>query len=207
MKKEIDFKYALLLIIVAVICFMGVGFAAFTNTLTIKSSAEVTADENNFKVLFSSNSTSNSTTAITPTKNPTTLTANSATVSDLTLSNLGATFTQPGQSVTYTAYVRNTGVYDAYLKSVSVGPKTCTAKTGTTETLVTQACNGISVSVKIGNDTALTQSNSSISGHKLEKSTYETVVVTFEYKTGSAYADGDFSVVFGDITLDYSTAP
>ena len=70
--------------------------------------------------------------------------------------------------------------------------------------MVEAACNGISVSVKVGNET-FTGSNGSISNHLLALNAYEDVVVTIEYASGATRADGDFEVSFGDIILTYDS--
>ena len=70
--------------------------------------------------------------------------------------------------------------------------------------MVEAACNGISVSVKVGNET-YTGSKGSITNHLLAIDAYEEVVVTIEYKSTASRADGDFEVAFGDITLTYNS--
>ena len=45
----------------------------------------------------------------------------------------------------------------------------------------------------------------SITGHTLAKASGELVTVTLEYEAGADRADGDFTVAFGDITLNYSS--
>ena len=70
--------------------------------------------------------------------------------------------------------------------------------------MVEAACNGISVSVKVGNDT-YTGSMDSITNHSLDLDDYEEVVVTIEYASNASRTDGDFEVAFGDITLTYDS--
>ena len=70
--------------------------------------------------------------------------------------------------------------------------------------MVEAACNGISVSVKVGNDT-YTGSMDSITNHLLALNAYEEVVVTIEYTSTASRADGDFEVAFGDIILTYDS--
>ena len=54
---------------------LSVGFAAFSNTLTIQSQASVAPDANTFKVVFSNKSDSEDTNDVTPTVTPTTISA------------------------------------------------------------------------------------------------------------------------------------
>ena len=201
---------------------LSLGFAAFTNTLTIKSSAEVTVDSSAFNVDFStaSNTVTAGTVAGTPspaTGGPTAANAtidNSAAAS-AQITGLKATFTAPGQSVTYNFYTKNAGALKAYLTNVAFATptKTCTAKTGTTQTLVDAACNGISLTLTLGSEN-FTQSTAraafaTATAHDLEKNgetgDYEAVQVVIAYAANSAQADGDFDVAFGDITLTYSS--
>ena len=187
------------------------GYAAFSNTLTISSSAEVKPDASTFNVDFSSSNSAVVTNNITPTLSATAtgFSATDATIdntNDPTVSNLKATFTAPGQSVTYTFYAYNAGEYIAYLNSIAFqGNKTCTAKTGTTQSLVDTACNGISLSAKVGSEAATSTSIASITGHRLAINGADEIVVTISYATGSGRADGDFDVTLPNIVLSYGS--
>ncbi len=189
-----------------------IGYAAFSNTLTISSAAEVRPDSSAFNVDFSSSSSSVVANPITPTLSTTAtgFTATNATINNATdpvISNLKATFTEPGQSVTYTFYSYNAGQYVAYLNSIVFeGTKTCTAAQGTTQSLVNTACNGITLSAKVGSEAATTTSVATISGHTLGINTAEEIEVVISYEAGSGIADGDFDVTLPDIVLTYASA-
>ena len=205
-----------LIIMIALIAVVGVsiGFAAFSSSLLIKSSLSVDPDSSTFSVVFSSSSTALETNAITPTVNPTTLTASSATINNSgkypTIENLEATFTEPGDSVSYTFYARNTGKYDAYLTSIvfqnltSGVFKTCKATDGTNSELVTSACSSISATVTVGSESATTTKQITTE-HKLAQNSSETVTVTLSYAANGARADEPFEVTFGNIYLTYGT--
>ena len=206
---------------------LSLGFAAFTNTLTIKSSAAVTVDDSTFNVDFSKQSASVVDGTLSGTPNPAT---NGPTAADATIDNsaagapqitgLKATFTQPGQKVTYSFYTKNAGALKAYLTNVNFANatggsanKVCTAKTGTTQSLVDTACQGISLKLTLGSE-AFTESKAranftTATAHDLTKNgeagDNEAVTVEIEYAEGSGQADGDFDVTFGDITLTYSS--
>ena len=194
---------------------LTLGFAAFSNTLTISSDANVTPDASTFNVDFSSSDSSLATDPIVPVKNPSSLVAGEGTInntSNPTVSGLSATFKEPGQKVTYTFYARNVGEYVAYLNSINFNnvasgstPKKCTAGDGSTDALVQAACDDITLSVKVGSESETTGSLSSISGHSLAKNASEQIIVEIEYNAGGDRADGDFTVEFGDITLVYSS--
>lgn len=219
---------AIIALIVAVIS-LSLGFALFSATLTIKPSAEVNTDPSVFSVKFSSSSSELLTAQITPSTTNNGVTGDKANISDTTISGLKAHFTKPGQSATYTFYAYNNGDLDGYLKSINFGTvdsggnKKCTPTTTTSSgsvtsnpassNLVTEACNGITLTVKVGNGgeeepaiITAAQTNDSISSHKLTKKKSEKVEVVIEYKQDAQVADGDFDVKFGDITLTYKTA-
>jgi hypothetical protein len=216
MKKNKSSKIIALVALVVAIVSLSIGFAAFSSSLKISSSAKVSPSSSTFSVKFSSSNTSLATSAITPTKSPTTITATNASISNSTnptISGISATFTEPGQSVVYTFYAYNSGQYDAYLKSIvyanasgGSSSKVCTAGTGTTDTLVQAACDDISIKVKVGSLSEVSGSKSSITGHSLLKGAYEQITVTITYASSGDRADGDFTVAFGDITLLYKSA-
>ena len=207
-------SYKMIAIIAILVGAIGVavGYSAFSSTLKITSSAEVTPDSDKFSVVFSSSDQSVQTNNITPTLNKTVtgFSATAATIDnttgDPTVSNLKATFTEPGQSATYSFYAYNAGEYIAYLKKIEFdGSKTCTARQGTTQSLVTSACNGISLSVQVGSENATTSTVNSITSHGLAVDTAEAVTVVITYASESAIADGDFDVSFPDIKLTYKS--
>ncbi len=204
---------------------LSLGFAAFSNTLTIKSSAEVKVDNSVFNVDFSKVSASVQDGTVTPTLSPATgepaaFAGGAATIDNsgsgvAVIKDLKATFVKPGESVTYNFYTKNAGALKAYLTNVAFATptKTCTAKTGTTQTLVDSACQGISLTLTLGSE-SFTQTTAraaftSATAHDLEKNgetgDYEAVTVVIAYAANSAQADGDFDVTFGDITLNYSS--
>ena len=205
------YKYIAVAALLLGIVGVTLGYAAFSSTLNITSSAEVTPDSSTFNVDFSSSNSSVQTNNITPTlsANVTGFSATAGQINntgDPTISNLKATFTEPGQSATYSFYAYNAGQYIAYLNSVVFsGNKTCTARTGTTQSLVDTACNGISLSVKVGTEAATTTSVSTITGHSLGINGAEEVIVVISYASGSGIADGSFDVTLPDVVLTYNS--
>lgn len=194
---------------------LSIGFAAFSNVLNIQSSANVKPDSSTMNVDFSSTENKVEIAEIAPTATPNTLIATNAVIDntgDPTISNLSATFTEPGQSVVYKFYAYNAGELKAYLKSIVFGnvtgqnaTKICTSAEGTTDALVQKACEKISVKIKVGNELETSTGKASITAHDLAKGTSELITVTLEYGAGAERADGDFSVAFGNISLNYSS--
>lgn len=215
MRRKRNSKKLIIVCLMIVVMGLSIGFSAFSNTITIKAGANVKPSATAFSVVFSSSADELETNVITPTLNPSNLTAAPGVISNVdepTISGLGVTFVEPGQSATYTFYSYNSGQYTAYLKKISFGevdgsslPKVCTASTGTSQSLVDQACNGITLSVQVGEDSAVTETTEGISGHTIEKGDSEQITVVISYESGATVADGDFQVKFGDIKLNYSS--
>lgn len=221
MEKDRSTKVIAIVALLVGVVGLSLGFAAFSNTLTISSSAEVTPDPTTFNVDFSATQTGAvSTSPVTPTLTPTGVTGFEAT--DATIDNSGvgtpkitglhATFTEPGQKATYTFSAKNIGEYEAFLKSIAFEnvtgestTKVCTPGTGTTAALVTAACEDINVSIKVGSEAVATGSVGSITNHSLAIDANDPIEVTIEYATNGHRADGDFTVAFGDIVLTYSS--
>ncbi len=206
----------ILAVLAVFVGFVSIGFAAFSETLIISSNAMIKPDSSAFKVAFSSSSTELATDKISGVGSGG-AEGGSATIDNdgdsPTISDLTAKFTDDGQSVTYTFYVRNDGAYTAYLNDITFNyvdgesqAKVCTAidSTNTTGSLMTAACNDITLTVAVGGVEA-TGTMNGISEHNLDKSSYETVVVTIAYASNDNLSDGDFTVEFGDITLSYSS--
>ena len=213
MERDRSAKIIAIVALCVAIVGLSVGFAAFSNELTINSNATVSPNASDFDVNFSTSNTSEQDGTVIG------VGTNSATAENATINNsnsptitgLKANFTEPGQKVTYSFYDHNAGKYVAYLNNVTyanvsgkTATKVCTAGVNTDATMVEAACNGISVSVKVGSET-YTGSMDSITNHSLGLDGYEEVVVTIEYASDASRADGDFEVAFGNITLTYDS--
>ena len=195
---------------------LSIGFAAFSNTLSIKSNALVNPDSSNFSVVFSTNASTLQTNPVNP---------NSATYGDPgtinnregnpRLTGLHAKFTEPGDSVTYSLYVLNNGKYDAYLTNLNFDPQTgnsfikCISGVGTTDALTQAACADMYVTVQVGNETFYSNAQAGLSNtlnnHLLLKGSSEQVIVTITYADNNHYVDGPASILLGDIQLQYRT--
>lgn len=221
MEKDRSSKIIAIVALVVAVIALSVGFASYSSKLNISSSASV-SPVNNFKVLFSSSSSSLATDNITATvSNAENVSATPATINNgnaiPSLSGLSATFSEPGQSAEYTVYVTSSE-YDAYLKTITYGIvdadnssyKKCTATDAdtTNASSVAAACDSINLKVSVAGKDKTTEASNSLSditGNLLEKGAFKEVKVTIEYATNGAKADGDFGVTFGDISLGYDT--
>ena len=152
---------------------LSIGFAAFSNTLTIKSNAAVNPDSATFSVKFSKVSNADQTGPsykITPTLTHTgaeyavgSYDATNFGASDgeidstnpLLFKDLEAHFTAPGQTVGYKLYIRNTGSYTAYLTNVNfkniAGKQVAKECSGEVTTALKNAvCSDITITLRIG---------------------------------------------------------
>ncbi len=215
MEKNRSGQFIALLALIVAIVGVSVGFAAFSSALSIQSSATVTPDKSTMNVDFSSSDTAVVTNDIKPTTTPSTVEATDATIdnsSDPVIKNLSATFKEPGQKAVYTFYAYNAGELEAFLKSIvyenvssKSSNKVCTAGEGTTDALVQKACDGIFLKVKVGTEAETSSGIASINNHSLAKGVSEEITVTLEYASNAERVDGDFTVSFGDVTLNYSS--
>ena len=201
--------------LVVAIVTLGVGFAAFSTTLNISSSANVSPNSDDFKVQFSTTEyavdTTNSSCKIIEGMGTNGGIGGIGCVKSNSISDMAIVFTQPGQSVDFRIYIHNTGQYDAYLKSIMwnniVGENTykkCAASTtdstAATPSLVSAACEGITISYDYN---GVSYDFGDLSGLKLEigQTSYLDLHVLYE----GARADGPFNVEFGNISLEYGT--
>ena len=207
MEKTRQIKILSIIALVLAISAMTLGFAAFSTTLNISSSASVNPNSSDFAVKFSTSQDSLVVNAVTPSNISGNVTATNGVIENgasPTLTNLSATFTSPGQYVEYTVYARNEGAYTAYLNNVNfIGNKKCRGSSGTTDSLVQSACNSIGVTVTIGSNTYST--TSPVTGHPLAQNTGEEIKVRLEYASNGASADGAFEIKLPSVALVYST--
>lgn len=200
---------------------LTIGFAAFTTTLTIESSAEVSPASTTLNVVFSSSQSSIATNApAVSTSGVSGASGGTATLTGTRVSGLKANFTKPNQTVTYTFYVYNASAYTAYLHRINflnitgTSPatnKVCESKSTSSNPAsnnIDNACNGISVTITVDGYSATetkTEANLASANKSINTNTGKVVTVAITYASGSAEADGDFTVEFGDIELKYSS--
>lgn len=218
MEKRRQIKILSIVALVVAIMGMSLGFAAFSTTLNISSSASVTPSSNDFKVVFSSSESyvaQGGEYMFVAGTNSNGATSMTASIGGTNLYDVDVSFTAPNQSVTYSFYIHNVGEYDAYLTEIYATDPTgngtviwCepvdNSENGATEALVRDACEGIGVSIDFGEKT-YSLGDFSIYSEKIEKGTSRLVELTISYKEGSALADGPFDVYIGDIFFNFST--
>ena len=207
MEKERQSKVLAIVALVVAVAGLSLGFAAFSQTLSITSLADVTPNKGEvFVVEFEGDSTN--TVAGVGSEGAT---AEAATIENgTTLSGIKAHFTAPGQTVTYTFKAANNGAIEAFLNKVTftaAETAKCTAKAGdngASATTMARACGNITVKVSVGGTEFSTTQDVS-NTHSLAVGDDETVIVTITYGgTPAEQADGDFDVNLGSISLKYS---
>ena len=115
-------KITVAALIVAVLS-LSIGFAAFSNSLNIKSSANVNPSDKDFKIVFSKERdtfvSGNEIISATGDINENTKKGSINDTGD-TLYNLETEFTTPGESVEYSLYIKNIGAYNAVLNKLEI---------------------------------------------------------------------------------------
>ena len=211
-----------IIILLFVIAGISIGFAAFSNTLSINSSAHVIPNASDFSIVFANNYNLNDLDvgSVNP-SNLSTGTGSNGTINNSAqggpqLTGLSASFTQPGQTVIYDLYIVNNGHFDAYLTDLvfnnvagAASPKTCNRVTegynesqwATSENLNT-ICDNISVSIEL--DGNQYDSTSDLENLLIEKGSYKSLKVIVNY-SGSTYANGPMVIRLGSISITAST--
>ena len=203
MERHRQVKMLSIIALVIAIVGMSLGFAAFSTTLSISSSASVNPSGEDFKVVFSSSSTGAETSIIYPTSGEELATP--AKVNGLSLSDIHVSFSKPGDYVLYSAYIYNAGKYDAYITDINFGNKTCVAESGTTESLMQKACDDIYIMLAgIGGEYFVSETTV-YKNLKIEPGKSMWVEFGVHYPEDSNVADGSFNVTFDDITINVST--
>lgn len=183
---------------------LSLGFAAFSNTLTISSSATVTPSADTFKVVFDDAA------GVKCTPAGTANVVSQGTATATTITGINVAFANPGDSVTCEATIKNDGEYEAFLNSIVSGKVTCSSDDSTiTKDLMDAACATIEVKAAVGADSAtattLAEMNADINDHSLiSPAGTEKVALTITYN-GPARADGTFAVSVPTVTLTYSS--
>lgn len=230
MEKDRKIKILSIVALVLAITGMSLGFAAFSSTLTISSSARVTPNSENFKIKIygiasedALNRINNgelsesffSETYSIAVASKTVTSADNAVINnqDLSISNIHGTFVKPNSKITYTFLIVNEGAYDAYFNikdylgdfltvSYNYGP-TCIPGEGATPELVELACQGFEEAIVFQDSSGniLTKENDV---YFLATGEVAVMIIQIDYLYN--IADGPFEVQFNDLQLDFSTS-
>ena len=202
MERHRQVKMLSIIALVIAIVGMSLGFAAFSTTLSISSSASVTPSSEDFKVVFSSSSTGAETDEIEYSGGMIATPPSNAKVSGGKISDIEITFTKPGESVLYEAYIYNAGKYDAYITDVNFGGKTCVADEGTTDSLVQKACDDIILTIGGTGFSVPVDYSGVFKNVLLKPGESRWIEIGIHYLDQGDFADGPFSIIFDDITIN-----
>ena len=185
---------ALIISIVAI----GIGFAAFCETLTINGNASV--QTSSWKVKFSSLGTA--------VKTGTAAEVTAPTLSDTVIQTYSATFKTPGDSISYKVAVSNTGTYNAKISTVTIPTPTCTGKEGeaTAATDATKVCDKLEYTLVYASGDAKAGQAVAV-GDTLGKDETRNMVLTLKYKDftdSSLLPSADVTISNLGVTLVYS---
>lgn len=185
---------ALIISIVAI----GIGFAAFSETLQINGTAAV--QQSSWKVKFSELGNATLTGTASEVTKPT--------LSDTTIETYNVTFKTPGDSVKYAIKVSNTGSYDAKITTATIPTPTCTGTGATAETDAANVCGKLTYTLVYGEGDANAGDAVAV-GDTLTAGQTRPMVLELTYNTftdESLLAQGDVSIGNLGITLIYSQA-
>lgn len=188
---------ALIISIVAI----GIGFAAFSETLTINGSASV--QTSTWKVKFSELGTATLTGSAAEVTKPT--------LSDTTIETYNATFKTPGDSVSYKIKVSNTGSYNAKITTATISVPSCTGKAGeaTADADATKVCDKLTYTLVYDTDDTQSAGQAVAVGDTLKAGETRPMVLTLKYAefTDAALLPAaDVSISNLGVTLVYSQA-
>lgn len=236
MKSKRNEKLLAILALCVAVVGLTLGFAAFSNSLTISSSATVTPDASDFKLKmyglpqnYNHNELNIYESDIVPLSLYTSTTTAGATLDSalgaelatidndtLTLKGIKAKFESPDEIVNYVVVLKNEGKYDAYgnMFNISLPSHTCTPGEGTTKGLVDATCESITLTPYLG---YLDESSSTVDwatqNHLIDdKGNIKIGVGEHAYLRiqirydGTARADGPFDVKWDDFNFNFTSA-
>ena len=188
---------ALIISIVAI----GIGFAAFSETLTINGNASV--QTSSWKVKFSELGSATLTGTAAEVTKPT--------LSDTTIGTYNATFKTPGDSISYKIKVSNTGSYNAKITTATISVPTCTGKSGesTAEADAGKVCDKLTYTLVYDTDDTKSAGQAVQVGDTLNAGETRPMVLTLKYADftdATLLPAADVSISNLGVTLVYSQA-
>ena len=188
---------ALIISIVAI----GIGFSAFSETLTINGNASV--QTSSWKVKFSELGSATLTGTAAEVTKPT--------LSDTTIGTYNATFKTPGDSISYKIKVSNTGSYNAKITTATIPVPTCTGKSGesTAEADSGKVCDKLTYKLVYDTDDTKSAGQAVQVGDTLDAGETRPMVLTLKYTEftdATLLPAADVSISNLGVTLVYSQA-
>lgn len=146
---EKDRKTRVIAIAAVFIALIGttIGFAAFSNTLSIQGTAKV--DASKWEIKFSNLQPIS---LVGKAKEVTTPTINT---NDTTISDYSVELIAPGDKATYTFDVVNDGTFDAKITSINIPTPTCTGTGANKDQDETNVCSNVTYTLKYSDGTSV----------------------------------------------------
>lgn len=206
MDKSRNGKILSIVALVVAILGMSLGFAAFSATLNISSSASVTPNSEDFKIRFVGINGDNQVPSVNSSGDAVT-----GFISDdgLSISGIKVPMSKPGDGAEYEVFVENQGQYDAQIKEIGI--KNIVGDT------VSRRCSGNDVSPQLLSNfcstirygfTVLSEDGERLSeggstGLVLKKGEKVIIRIAIFYDSDSWYVDGPVNIEFGDVYLNF----
>jgi len=188
-----NFKTIMIVAVIALVALVGVGYAAFSTTLTINGAGTVKASS--WKIKFSNLSDATLTGKATQVTKPT------ISNSDTHIGDYAVTFTAPGDSVVYTFDVVNDGTFDAEISSITVDTPTCTGNGANATTDADNVCKNLSYKLTYADGTAVAQ------GDTLDSKATKSLKLALTYSssiTAEQLPQDDVAIANLEVTIVYS---
>ena len=234
MEKQRQVKMLSIIALVVAVAGMTLGFAAFSTTLNISSSATVTPNSEDFKIVayglpegydealiqqgnIAAIEEFTSTTSVHPILggkwNDTDMPYNasigkiSSTNNSIVISNIHVELKKEYENAIYPIIIKNEGKYDAYVTAEHIGENICTPKDGEMTPLMTEACQQIAYDVDMI-DSSSNELYFNEDKFLLPKNDYLIVGINlynFYHGDNIDMPDGAMDIIFPDVKFTFST--
>lgn len=215
MKKGFSGKFLVFSVLFILTMSLSLGFATFSTTLSMDASASFLPQDGIYNVMFvSSVESSNvySVDSIEGDSGEDDLEYNETIISDTTISNVGVSFTEPGQEIKYDFYILNRSRNTAYLTAAifedfdrNHGNIVC-ENANMNDTELEAVCESINLSLSLGETNSVNlNETSSINNYEIASRDYDFVELVVSYDEEGPVIASPVKVSVGDISLVYMT--
>lgn len=188
-----NFKLAMITLLIVSSIAITIGYASFSQILSIDGDA--TVEKSSWKINFDNLSSAILTGTAEEVSHP------SVSSDGTEISSYNVNFTTPGDSVTYTFDVVNSGTFDAVLSSISIPVPVCTGSGENAPNDASNVCNHLVYSLTYSDDSVIKENDT------LSKDTSKSLKLTLTYKddiTASELPNNDVSISNLGISMYYS---
>ena len=191
--KNKDWKLAMIALLIVSSVAITIGYASFSQILTING--EATVEKSTWKIGFENLSSA----ILVGTAEEVTHPSISSGGTDIGSYNVN--FTTPGDSVSYTFDVVNSGTFDAKLSSITIRVPVCTGSGDNAAADAANVCNHLVYTLTYSDGTVINENDT------LNKQTSRSLKLTLIYKddiTASELPNNDVSISNLSISMYYS---